>query len=248
MKDYTNTSPSYNSKVPEFDTTDKGHADILNQAVEQLANNTFANHDAIDKVKDPTYDTSDTSTITSFPTFLSKFVTGLNIFKFFADLKAGLAYVLHTGNIVNNCVSTSTGNVLDAYQGKVLQDNITAEATARAAADTQLNSKLMIGTTANLTFNGSVTESGSTGGLAKIIGRIVWVSGYFKTSWYGDSGALVNIANAIPVPSLNTYFSCSAKGKPAMTGFVTAGERSIKFNLEAVTGETVYFNFTYPID
>ena len=66
------------------------------------------------------------SGITSFPTFLSKIVSGMKMAKFLRDFKAGMAYVLHVGNLVNNATCTESGKALDARMGKTLQDQITS--------------------------------------------------------------------------------------------------------------------------
>ena len=46
----------------------------------------------------------------------------MNFFQFFRNLKAGLQFVLHAGQIVNNCVTDNAGLPLSAAQGKVLKD------------------------------------------------------------------------------------------------------------------------------
>ena len=62
--------------------------------------------------------------ITNFPAFLEKIKSKMNIFEFFKNLKAGLQFVLHTGQIVNNCVSDNPELPLSAAQGKILMDLI----------------------------------------------------------------------------------------------------------------------------
>ena len=66
------------------------------------------------------------SGITSFTTFLTKIVSGMKLAKFLRDFKAGMAYVLHVGNLVNNATCTESGKALDARMGKTLQDQITS--------------------------------------------------------------------------------------------------------------------------
>ena len=66
------------------------------------------------------------SGITSFPTFLTKIVSGMKLAKFLRDFKAGMAYVLHTGSLINNATCTESGKALDARMGKTLQDQITS--------------------------------------------------------------------------------------------------------------------------
>ena len=66
------------------------------------------------------------SGITSFPTFLTKIVSGMKMAKFLRDFKAGMGYVLHTGSLINNATCTESGKALDARMGKTLQDQITS--------------------------------------------------------------------------------------------------------------------------
>lgn len=63
--------------------------------------------------------------ISSFPTFLETMKSKMNFFQFFRNLKAGLQFVLHTGQIVNNCVTNNAELPLSAAQGKVLMDKYT---------------------------------------------------------------------------------------------------------------------------
>lgn len=74
-------------------------------------------------LKNPTFDDSGTvEGISSFPDFLSKFKSKVNIFQWFRDFKAGAQFILHAGQIVNNCVTNNPGLPLSAAQGKVLMD------------------------------------------------------------------------------------------------------------------------------
>ena len=63
--------------------------------------------------------------IKSFPDFLKKFVTGNKLAVTMRNLKAGLQFVLHAGQIVNNCVTDNAGLPLSAAQGKALMDKYT---------------------------------------------------------------------------------------------------------------------------
>lgn len=60
--------------------------------------------------------------ITSFTEMITKFVTGNKLAVTLRNLKAGLQFVLHTGSIVNNCVTDNPKLPLSAAQGKVLMD------------------------------------------------------------------------------------------------------------------------------
>ncbi len=80
----------------------------------------------IDKIVTPDFDDSgEVEGITSFGDFLESFVKGTSIYQIFTNLKAGLKYVLHVGQLVNNCVTDNAELPLAAAQGKVLQDQIT---------------------------------------------------------------------------------------------------------------------------
>ena len=74
-------------------------------------------------IENPEFDDSGTvEEISSFPSFLETMKSKMNFFQFFRNLKAGLQFVLHTGQIVNNCVTDNAGFPLSAAQGKVLKD------------------------------------------------------------------------------------------------------------------------------
>lgn len=63
--------------------------------------------------------------ITGFPAFLEKIKSKMNIFEAYRNFKAGMQFVLHTGQIVNNCASDATNLPLAAAQGKALWDRQT---------------------------------------------------------------------------------------------------------------------------
>lgn len=74
-------------------------------------------------IENPTFDDSgEVEGISSFPDFLTSVVSKMNLFQFFRNLKAGLQFVLHAGQIVNNCMSDATNLPLAAAQGKALMD------------------------------------------------------------------------------------------------------------------------------
>lgn len=105
------------------------------------------NADEMDKLGAPEFDDSGTvSGITSFPAYLTTLMSGTNLFTFFRNLKAGLKFVLHTGQLVNNGQTTEPGFALDARYGKTLADAVT-----------QLNTNLTNLTATNVKYD-------STGG------------------------------------------------------------------------------------
>ena len=76
-----------------------------------------------ESVETPEFDDSGTvEGISSFPSFLETMKSKMNFFQFFRNLKAGLQFVLHAGQIVNNCVTDNAGLPLSAAQGKALKD------------------------------------------------------------------------------------------------------------------------------
>lgn len=84
--------------------------------------------DQINNVQNPTFDDSGTAEgINSFADFMNSVKSKMNIFQFFKNFKAGMKYVLHTGRLVNNAVTTEEGFALDARMGKTLQDQITEQ-------------------------------------------------------------------------------------------------------------------------
>ena len=81
--------------------------------------------DNMDKVEEALSEFDDSGSvegIKNFPDFLSKFLSGNKLATTLRNLKAGLQFVLHAGQIVNNCVTDNAGLPLSAAQGKVLKD------------------------------------------------------------------------------------------------------------------------------
>ena len=79
-----------------------------------------------ESVETPEFDDSGTvEGISSFPSFLETMKSKMNFFQFFRNLKAGLQFVLHAGQIVNNCVTDNAVLPLSAAQGKALMDKYT---------------------------------------------------------------------------------------------------------------------------
>ena len=81
--------------------------------------------DNMDKVEEALSEFDDSGIveeIKNFPDFLSKLLSGNKLATTLRNLKAGLQFVLHTGQIVNNCVTDNAGLPLSAAQGKVLKD------------------------------------------------------------------------------------------------------------------------------
>lgn len=81
----------------------------------------------IEKVNIPDFDDSgEVEGIESFSDFMPSFVKGTPIYKLLENLKAGLKYVLHAGQLVNNGLCETPGQFpLDAAYGKALTDQIT---------------------------------------------------------------------------------------------------------------------------
>ena len=83
------------------------------------------NRKEVEKLKNPEFsDTGNVAGINSFPDFLAKVKSKMDIFGFWRDFKAGMQFVLHAGQIVNNCVSDRADLPLAAKQGKVLAEEL----------------------------------------------------------------------------------------------------------------------------
>ena len=99
-------------------------------------------------IESPEFDDSGTvEGISSFPSFLETMKSKMNFFQFFRNLKAGLQFVLHTGQIVNNCVTDNSSLPLSAAQGKVLKDLYTQlyseVGNTNSRLDTSLSSSVL---------------------------------------------------------------------------------------------------------
>ena len=94
-------------------------------------------------IESPEFDDSGTvEGISSFPSFLETMKSKMNFFQFFRNLKAGLQFVLHAGQIVNNCVTDNAGLPLSAAQGKVLKDLYTQLYSDLNTTNNNLNKKV----------------------------------------------------------------------------------------------------------
>lgn len=97
-------------------------------------------------IETPEFDDSGTvKGISSFPTFLETMKSKMNFFQFFRNLKAGLQFVLHAGQIVNNCVTDNAGLPLSAAQGKVLKDLYTQLYSDSQVLANNLSRRLLVG-------------------------------------------------------------------------------------------------------
>lgn len=94
-------------------------------------------------IESPEFDDSGTvEGISSFPSFLETMKSKMNFFQFFRNLKAGLQFVLHAGQIVNNCVTDNAGLPLSAAQGKALMDKYTQLYSDLNTTNNNLNKKV----------------------------------------------------------------------------------------------------------
>ena len=104
-------------------------------------------------IESPEFDDSGTvEGISSFPSFLETMKSKMNFFQFFRNLKAGLQFVLHTGQIVNNCVTDNSSLPLSAAQGKVLKDLYTQLYSDSQTIANNLSDRLY-GTTQDITLD-----------------------------------------------------------------------------------------------
>ena len=113
-----------------------------------------------ESVETPEFDDSGTvEGISSFPSFLETMKSKMNFFQFFRNLKAGLQFVLHAGQIVNNCVTDNTGLPLSAAQGKALMDKYTQLYSDLNTTNNDLSNKFV----AKDISNGSLNQITTTG-------------------------------------------------------------------------------------
>ena len=125
----------------------------------------------INGLKNPVFDDSgEVENITNFSSFLSTLVSGMSIFQFFRNLKAGLKFVMDVGMTVNNLESDSPTLPLSAAQGKALKgmfDQLNAENTYKPI-EVIINSELC-------TLGTAYSESGS-----------IYISIIFKPGYSGN--------------------------------------------------------------
>ena len=138
------------TKTPKYELQKKEDNDFYN--IEDLN----ANWDKVENALTEFDDSGTAEGITSFTDMLAKLVTGNKLAVTLRNLKAGLQFVLHTGSIVNNCVTDNAKLPLSAAQGEVLQDAITklnGELTNAKTTLSALNSKKHIVSTRDTTVN-----------------------------------------------------------------------------------------------
>ena len=79
--------------------------------------------DWLSGIENPEFDDSGVvETIKSFPDFLKTFVSRMNLFQFLQNLRAGLQFVLHREQVIDNCETEAEDLPLSAKQGKVLME------------------------------------------------------------------------------------------------------------------------------
>lgn len=118
------------------------------------------------EIKNPEFDDSGTvSGISSFPDFLNLVKSKMNFFQFFRNFKAGMQFVLHAGQIVNNCVTDNAGLPLSAAQGKALMDLYTqlySDTQTRFAANASGNTYNSVSDFPQIGSGFGVTSTGFT--------------------------------------------------------------------------------------
>lgn len=103
-----------------------GNADIIDAELKNAKEGNEKNEESIRGLVNPEFDDSgNVEGIGGFPDFLRTMVSKSNIFQFMRNAKAGFQFVLHAGQIVNNCVTDRADLPGSAAQLKVLMDLIT---------------------------------------------------------------------------------------------------------------------------
>lgn len=194
------------TKTPKYELQKKEDNDFYN--IEDLN----ANWDKVENALTEFDDSGTAEGITSFTDMLAKLVTGNKLAVTLRNLKAGLQFVLHTGSIVNNCVTDNAKLPLSAAQGKVLQDAITklnGELTNAKTTLSALNSKKHIVSTRNTTVN--LSKSLIQGAYVDIKTTFTSVDGIIPipvlkaTGWFCGGVEIQNItATSMTVRFLNS--------------------------------------------
>ena len=149
------------------------------------------NWDKVDEELSEFDDSGVTEDIKSFPDFLSKFVTGNKVAITLRNLKAGLQFVLHAGQIVNNCVTDNAGLPLSAAQGKALMDKYTQlysdlNTTNNNLSNIRVNFKKRDATTVQLE---AYTEGNVDGiNIQATKDKKFYMSGKFDGTWNSSVG------------------------------------------------------------
>ena len=171
------------------------------------------NWDKVDEELSEFDDSGVTEDIKSFPDFLSKFVTGNKVAITLRNLKAGLQFVLHAGQIVNNCVTDNTGLPLSAAQGKALQDQLAT-----------LNSNLAI--VSSCISNVYIKKISNEGKYTQVFATSIIDSSHFCGLVIADGGlySFHNIGNVTALVNRSTYkVVCSNAGNLARLSITGMG-------------------------
>lgn len=155
-------------------------------------------------------DSGEIEGIESFTDFMSSFVKGTSISRFLANLKAGLKFVLHAGQLVNNGMCETPGLFpLDAAYGKTLQDQIT-----------QVYSEIPnIPKMAPVNVSKSFTSSTSfayTGLFIKIPKGSYYIL-TFSISYSTNAPTAISISNSASHPSGGTYPQATGNGSAGLS-------------------------------
>ena len=149
------------TKTSKYELQKKEDNDFYN--IEDLN----ANWDKVENALTEFDDSGTAEGITSFTDMLAKLVTGNKLAVTLRNLKAGLQFVLHTGSIVNNCVTDNAKLPLSAAQGKALQDAITK-------LNSDLPGRAKIANISSLASIGDIFKTYSKNGSIPVIGIINW--------------------------------------------------------------------------
>lgn len=125
--------------------------------------------------------------ISGFGDFLNRMTSGMRLPSFFRDLKAGLKFVLHTGQLVNNGLCNEPGKYpLDAAYGRTLLE--------------------MIGNTANL-----------PGGAADIVSAIVTQNSNLVIEEKVGSETILSLIQAMQTNTTHKYYINQKSDAPTFT-------------------------------
>lgn len=162
--------------------------------------------DMCDSLAAPGFDDSGVvQGISGFSDFLNRMTSGMRLPSFFRDLKAGLKFVLHTGQLVNNGLCNEPGKYpLDAAYGRTLLEMIgNTEILPGGAADI---------VSAIVAQNSNLGMKITSGNITDIIGALPVgkYAGYYSSgatetpSSYGTFEAIVMNDSTATITAINT--------------------------------------------
>lgn len=165
--------------------------------------------DMCDSLAAPGFDDSGVvQEISGFSDFLNRMTSGMRLPSFFRDLKAGLKFVLHTGQLVNNGLCNEPGKYpLDAAYGRTLLEMIgNTEILPGGAADI---------VSAIVAQNSNLGMKITSGNMTEIIGALPVgkYAGYYSSGSFGAPSHYGTFEAVVMNPSTATITAIDTSNK-----------------------------------